>query len=922
MKRLHLSFSSEILRAVYETTSIRECCELFSDSPDPGRAADDMRLGYYTQPQIAALLRNRMSCYNQQQLNGYVSTFFDSLKDHPLQEGSGMVDFFSILFHFAEQMVVRCEEQFCYQYEYSDIWLNTVRKIGEELIVTASMVIDDLKSGSSGKRYPDWSYCINHNNYDLKVMLARDRGVSENHFHLRSSAQFFEISWIYLMNHVTSGENAKAIRMIQAHRLDPHSVQPGDDDLETIWKKAAMLRLMLYYLLIHPEYDNEFWSGVLNELYSGDVKEDDETEQTSASDAPEHLRDGQNEAEHRRQPSYFQRAFYRVVQYDNVISLQHLLRIDAMAKSGIDYAKDDEDQNGREWYFNDGERKLIYEALKTVYTKSENSETIREMLFLYSLMKYRFYKEMVQTNDLGGFYNFDQFQSRKSLFIPWRNECNVATETIYHELKDLNFYSFELRIYPEKTPEGIANSIRLYDRAVRAAIEQLRNEERDYTPDVCFFTMHFIKYYDEKKETEPGQCRNWYIRRDVYQQANALLHLDGRIAERIRGIDAAGSEMQVRPEVFAPEYRHLMHYSHRDTDNKQIQPYRGTYHVGEDNYDLLDGLRAISEALMFLDLRAGSRLGHATAIGCNPQIYYQNRNPVSLPRQIFLDNIVWVYFFVRKYNVAVVDSAQLFDYIHRKFNEYFQSIYGVKFGRGHEECFDLRIESLPSEFKEYLYEDYCQTQYDIETYLKAYLLRGDDPDLYVPFYSLDSVVLPHSDQYRICNTMEEMQQARNSVRAKYLYYLYHYDPEIRERGNVFQKEKLPECFLNCLAPIQNALRKQISQAGISIETNPSSNLMIAHLSSYADHPITMFYDYGLSRECGDIQLNVSVNTDNKSVFTTTLSNEYAYLMYYLEKQETGQERPVYSRMSILNWLDQIRRMGNEQSFRNPINGCG
>ena len=229
---------------------------------------------------------------------------------------------------------------------------------------------------------------------------------------------------------------------------------------------------------------------------------------------------------------------------------------------------------------------------------------------------------------------------------------------------------------------------------------------------------------------------------------------------------------------------------------------------------------------------------------------------------------------------------------------------------------------MPSEFKEYLYEDYCQTQYDIETYLKAYLLRGDDPDLYVPFYSLDSVVLPHSDQYRICNTMEEMQQARNSVRAKYLYYLYHYDPEIRERGNVFQKEKLPECFLNCLAPIQNALRKQISQAGISIETNPSSNLMIAHLSSYADHPITMFYDYGLSRECGDIQLNVSVNTDNKSVFTTTLSNEYAYLMYYLEKQETGQERPVYSRMSILNWLDQIRRMGNEQSFRNPINGCG
>lgn len=40
-----------------------------------------------------------------------------------------------------------------------------------------------------------------------------------------------------------------------------------------------------------------------------------------------------------------------------------------------------------------------------------------------------------------------------------------------------------------------------------------------------------------------------------------------------------------------------------------------TYHTGEDFLDIVDGLRAIDEALLFLQMEKGERLGHAMALG-------------------------------------------------------------------------------------------------------------------------------------------------------------------------------------------------------------------------------------------------------------------------------------------------------------------
>ena len=87
------------------------------------------------------------------------------------------------------------------------------------------------------------------------------------------------------------------------------------------------------------------------------------------------------------------------------------------------------------------------------------------------------------------------------------------------------------------------------------------------------------------------------------------------------GIDAAGDEMKIPPAVFAPVYRLF----ERETGIC----YR-TYHCGEDFYHLVGGIRAVYDAVQFLNLREGNRVGHATAIGINPQLWKQDMPDMNI----------------------------------------------------------------------------------------------------------------------------------------------------------------------------------------------------------------------------------------------------------------------------------------------------
>ena len=66
------------------------------------------------------------------------------------------------------------------------------------------------------------------------------------------------------------------------------------------------------------------------------------------------------------------------------------------------------------------------------------------------------------------------------------------------------------------------------------------------------------------------------------------------------GIDACSQEIGCRPEVFAPMFRFLSEHITSDLPEAEVSQLKMTYHVGEDFLDVVDGLRAVDEAIHFL----------------------------------------------------------------------------------------------------------------------------------------------------------------------------------------------------------------------------------------------------------------------------------------------------------------------------------
>ncbi|MBN2335500.1 adenosine deaminase, partial [Candidatus Bathyarchaeota archaeon] len=65
-----------------------------------------------------------------------------------------------------------------------------------------------------------------------------------------------------------------------------------------------------------------------------------------------------------------------------------------------------------------------------------------------------------------------------------------------------------------------------------------------------------------------------------------------------------------------------------------------------------------------------------------------------------------------------------------------------------------------------------------------------------------------------------------------------------------------------------ALMRLIAERGITIESCPVSNLRTGAVTSWAEHPIRRFMEYGI---------NVTVNSDDPSMFYTDMNNEYLQL---------------------------------------------
>lgn len=548
------------------------------------------------------------------------------------------------------------------------------------------------------------------------------------------------------------------------------------------------------------------------------------------------------------------------------------------------------------------------------------------IFFVYLVLKAKFREELIQVNRQTGFHNFRAYDSRKKTI--WNRYPAYLNEDIYQAINaaqtEQGIVALEGRICPEKTAlenvelihqidrsklffddENLAWRWRISEWFPTYAMENLATNE-DY-----FFILHFPKEKDvtkqpdiffeekdilERPEYSPAICRHADYRRRLravsINLAKALSNYS-YFRQRVVGIDACSNEIGCRPEVFAQAFRFLRNFEssfyHAYSSELNRPKLSATYHVGEDFLDIADGLRAMDEAVWFLNLSRGDRFGHALALGVNPRLHYEKKHhQIILPKQDLLDNLVWLYF--RSVELRAEVPSNLRHELMNRAEQLFWEIYG---------------------------KSNCYNSFSMELYYHSMMLRGDAPELY---RSGQYRRIPISDPYdsfaknKNADQRESLRHFRRRSEIVNLYFLYHYDHRAKWIGAQLETMEIKPEYIQLMSSMQRAMQVYLNEIGISIECNPSSNVLIGTFSDYQNHPILNFYSHGLNVPHRDVQMHVSINSDDPGVFDTSLKFEYALIAKAIGDLRDENGKPLHNDREIEDYIVNLVEMGLDQSF--------
>ena len=567
------------------------------------------------------------------------------------------------------------------------------------------------------------------------------------------------------------------------------------------------------------------------------------------------------------------------------------------ANCGRFYQIDEEDHNR----LLAGERCFLYRCFRRQF-RGDASGIESNLLYLYLLIKSNFRSELVQVNGRYGFQNFAEYQDRKNQLFE-RNE-EYWTESlrlsVCSGIKENHLVSLEARIMPGMTSADMYDSITRMDRRVKFS----QKENLPY-----FYVTHFAKKPLEKSEFEHRELsqlpRNYKVRGKIKQQAEALdqyMHIHDKESQRVRGIDACSMEIGCRPETFATEMRYLRACSRDEMDqpwylaSENVHREIGvTYHVGEDFLDIADGLRATDEAVQFLCMEKGDRIGHGLVLGVDPDEYYQNkRYSIYLRRQDYLDNLVWILYRSLELGIVVRDNDRA--WMTNRALELLNDIFPNQAGG-------------------------MKSGDPLELYYHSWQLRGDHPDQYRTggFDTEMKLSEERYDNHKIAGGLWEYGKRHDRLKAYRansevadLYYRYHFDAGVKNRGYSVLGVHVEKWYIDIMKKMQQAMRKVIFEKGICIECNPSSNVLIGTFKTYIKHPVLRFNSHHLGEDNRHMNMRVSINTDDLGVFDTSLENEYALMLCAIcrNRHEAGN----YNDDAVYEYLEYLRLNGINMTF--------
>ena len=354
----------------------------------------------------------------------------------------------------------------------------------------------------------------------------------------------------------------------------------------------------------------------------------------------------------------------------------------------------------------------------------------------------------------------------------------------------------------------------------------------------------------------------------VMQKVLSLLYLKAAIVEKPVPL----GDMDVPQTVTEADYNAI---------EKKVADLMGeydSYFDGDEASSVSENLADIYQELkdFIMNYKKGDRLGHALVLGVNVNEYYRSRSfTICMTKQMLLDNVAWLYHKCR--------------------------VLG-----GYKKTQRLLLEK----FKEHIKYVYDQEP-DIDTYYCAWLLRGDNPNM----YKFDGDVKPLDlGEWNEASLNSSFNHLRKSKAVCKLYYLYQYDADVKLKGNKMTNFIIDEKgeLLDAIIFIQTAMRKKVQNMGIAIECNPTSNFKIGEIERYDEHPICLFYDYRKDKRYSHI--SSSINTDDKGIFSTSIEREYALIYAAFKRKISLQRSLLCKEFDIVKWLDEIREHSNQQCF--------
>lgn len=400
-------------------------------------------------------------------------------------------------------------------------------------------------------------------------------------------------------------------------------------------------------------------------------------------------------------------------------------------------------------------------------------------------------------------------------------------------------------------------------------------------------------------------------------------------AQFVRGLDVAGDETSWPIEIFAPMLRWLRHKEPVDTTfsppNTHTQNLHLSVHAGEDYAHPLSGLRQVDETVLYCGMRQGDRLGHALALGIPPDAWLRRHGDVVLSIDEHFDNLVWAWHELTRLttNKALLEVLPQIRKVLQRFEQRVSRFFPHISWNPKE---STPVPELGQLYAAWKLRRNC-----------GYLVVGKHKNTNIGSSSFeigapDFNNLPADSEPPDMNTAEGLYIQRVKVERDAGGATVHPLVMVRisqlrhghaSRAQRTRETEHPDAMsqmhdhddmndLRAILALQDACIERYANAGISIETNPTSNVYIGQLETHSDHPIYRWHPpdiidlakHGKYNEFGirTMLMPVTINTDDQGIVPTTLRMEH-HLMH-----EAALERG-HDPTKVDTWIEDLRKLG-------------